>query len=164
MTEQNAKFLMPTAIESLQKRHRETQMQGLCAAIEWMRWLQETKKRKTLTRTLVTASMFSSEALLQTKVSVANKNYGTSLLMNRYESTEQAPIASESNIGHTNQQEALTTESVILNSTSVSVLSAQKHVDLLMNPRILWVHWVKGRIQTLRHAVLENDWKWRLNS
>ena len=47
MTDQKAIFLMPTAIESLRKRHRETQMQGLRAVNEWMRWPQETKEEKT---------------------------------------------------------------------------------------------------------------------
>ena len=45
MTDQKANFFKPTATESLRKRLRETQMQGLRAVIEWMRWLQETKRR-----------------------------------------------------------------------------------------------------------------------
>ena len=86
-------------------------MQGLRAVNEWMRWLQETKEEETLTRTLVTEPMLSSEALLQTKVSVANQNHETSLMLNSHERTEQAPIAIEGNLDHTNQQEAQTTES-----------------------------------------------------
>ena len=62
MTDQKANFLMPTAVESLRKRHREAQMPGLRAVNEWMRWLQETKEEETLTKTLVTEPMRSSEA------------------------------------------------------------------------------------------------------
>ena len=53
MTDQKANCLIPTARESLRKRHRETQMQGLRAVNEWMRWLQETKEEETLTRILL---------------------------------------------------------------------------------------------------------------
>ena len=85
-------------------------------------------------------------------------------MMNSHESTEQAPIAIEGNIEHTNQQRAQTTDSGNPNATSLGVQSPQKHDHLQMNPRILRVHWVKGRVQILRHALLENDWKCRLNS
>ena len=78
--------------------------------------------------------MLSSEALLQTKVSVANQNHETSLMMNSHEGTEQAPIAIEGNIDHTNQQEAQTTDSGNPNATSESVLSAQKHDHLPNEP------------------------------
>ena len=119
-----------------------------------MRWLQETKEDETLTKTLVTESTLSREALLQTKVSVANQSGETSLMMNSHESTERAPVAIEGNIDHTNQQEAQTTDSGNANAASVSVLSLQ----------ILWVLWVKSRGQILRPALLESDWKWTMIS
>ena len=134
MTDQKVSFLMPTAIESFRKRHSETQMQGLRAVNEWMRWLQETREEETMTRTLVTEPMLSSEALLQAKVSVANQDYETSLMMKSHESNEQAPSAIEGNIDHTNQQEAQTTDSGNLYATSVSVLSPQKHDHLPNEP------------------------------
>ena len=101
-------------------------MQGLRAVNEWMRWLQQTNEEEILTRTLVTEPTFSSEALLKTEVSVANQNHGTSLMMNSYESTEQAPITFGGSIDHTNQQEAQNTDSGIPNATTVSILSPQK--------------------------------------
>ena len=125
---------MTTAIESLRRRHGETQMQGLRAVNEWMRRLQGTKEEERLTRTLGTEPMISSEAILQTKVSVANQNPGASLMMNSHESTEQRPIALEGNIDHTNQQEAQATDSGNPNATSVSVLSTQKHNHLPNQP------------------------------
>ena len=109
-------------------------MQSLSAVNEWMRWLQETKEAETLTTTLVTEPVLSSEALIQTKVSVANQNHEPSLMTKSHESTEQAPIAIEGNIDHTNQQEAHTTDSVNPNATSVSVLSLQKHDHLPTEP------------------------------
>ena len=125
---------MPTSIEFSRKRHRETQMQGLRAVNEWMRWIQETKEEETLTRTLVTEPMLSSEALLQTKVSVANQKHETSLMMKSHESSEQAPIAIEGNIDQKNQQEAQNTDSGNSNATSVSVLSPQEHDHLPNEP------------------------------
>ena len=132
ITHQKANFLMPTAKKSLRKRHRETQLEGFRAVNEWMRWLQDTKEEESLTRALITEPMLSSEALLRTKVSVADQNHEISLMMNSHESTEQAPIAIEGNIDHTNQQEAQTTDSGNPNVTSVSVLSPQK-LDHLPN-------------------------------
>ena len=58
ITDQKASFLMQSAIESLRNRHRETQMQGLRAVNERMRYLQETKEEKLWTRTLHTETMF----------------------------------------------------------------------------------------------------------
>ena len=163
MTDKKANFLIPTAIESVRKRHRETQRQGLRVVNESMRWLQETKEEETLTRTLVTEPMHSSQALLQTKASVANQNHETSLMMNSHESTEQAPIAIEGNIDHTNQQKTQTTDLGNPNTTSVSVPSPQIHDHLPTEPENT-LHWVKGRVQILRLALLRNHWKWRLNS
>ena len=110
-------------------------MQGLRAVNKWMRWLQETKEDEILTRTLATEPMFSSEALLQTKVSVVYQNHETSLMMNRHESTQQAPIAIEGNIDHTKQQEAQTTDSGNPKANRVSVLSPQKHDQLPNEPQ-----------------------------
>ena len=90
------------------------------------------KRRGNIDRTLVTEPMRSREALLQTKVSVGNQNHETSLMMNNRESTEQAPIAIEGNIYHTNQKEAQTIDSWNPNAASVSILSPQKH-DHLQN-------------------------------
>ena len=133
-TEQKANFLMPTAVDSLWKRRRKTQIQGLRAVNEWMRWLQQTKEEEKLTRTFVTEPMFSSEALLQTEVSVANQHHETSLIMNSHESTKQPPFTIEGNIDHTNQQEAQTTDSGNPNATTVSVLSPQKYDHLQGEP------------------------------
>ena len=69
--------------------------------------------------------MLSSEALLQTKVSVANQNNETLLMMSSHESTEQAPITTDGNIGHTNQQEAQTTDSGNPNANSVSPITSE---------------------------------------
>ena len=101
--------------------------------------------------------MLSSEALLQTKVSVANQNHETSLMMNSYESTEQRPIAIQGNIDHTNQQEAQTTDSGNPNATSVSVLSPQKHYHLPNEPKNTLDSWLKGRFQIFRAALLETN-------
>ena len=130
LTDHKANFLMPTAMESLRKRHREAQMQGLRAVNDWMRWLQETKEEETLTGALVTGPMGSSEALLHTKMSVAIQNHEILLMMNSHGNTEQAPIATECNIDHTNQQEVQTTDSGNPNAASVSVLSSQIHDHL----------------------------------
>ena len=105
-------------------------MQGLRAVNERLRWLQETKEEEILTRTLVTETTLLSEALLQTKVNVAHQNHERLLLMNSHQSTEQAPIAIEGNIDHTNQQETKTTDSGNPNATNFSVLSPQKHIHL----------------------------------
>ena len=121
---------MPTTTESLRKRHRKTQMQGLRAVDEWMPWLQERREEETLTRILATVPMRPGETLLQTKKSVANQNHETSLMMNSHESTEQAPVTFEGNIHLTNQQEAQTTDSGNPNATTVSVLSSHKHDHL----------------------------------
>ena len=116
----------------MQKRHIETQIQGLSAVNEGMRWLQETKEEERLTKILVTELMISSEALLQATVSVANQNHETLLMMTSHESTEQTPISIEVNIEHTNQQEAQATDSGNPNAASVSVLLHQKQ-DYLPN-------------------------------
>ena len=99
-----------------------------------MRGLQETKEEETLAKTLVTEPLRSSEALLQTKMSVANRNHETLLMMNNHESTEQALVAIEGNIDKTSQQEAQTADFGNANATSLSVLSPQKHDHLPNEP------------------------------
>ena len=158
---------MPTAVDSSGKRHRETQMQGLRAVNEGMRWLQETKEEETLTRALVTEPMLSSEALLQTKVSVDNQKHETSLMMKSHESTDQAPSKHRLPLKATLTLQISKFRLQILGNQMLPV-SAGYHfrdeVTCQMNPRILWVHWVKGRVQIFRHALPENDWIWRLYS